>query len=284
MQPFYNDHTAYGAIVALMFPVTLYFSFGKGVCNKWLRLFFILMSVSLLLALILSYARAAWLSVIVAFAVYIIVRLNIRFTTFAVSAVLLGLLLFLGWQPLMQQLEKNAQDSSGNILEHITSMSNISTDASNVERLNRWSCALRMWKESPITGFGPGTYQFQYASYQKSYQKTWISTDFGTLGNAHSEYLGPLSEMGVLGTLSVMLIFGMTMYCGFSTYRRMKKNKEGKLALWLTISLITYYVHGFMNNFLDTDKLSVPFWAFTAAIVSLNILSKKKLKTLKKMA
>jgi hypothetical protein len=29
--------------------------------------------------------------------------------------------------------------------------------------------------------------------------------------------------------------------------------------------------HGFLNNFLDTDKLSVPFWGFTAIIVALDV-------------
>jgi hypothetical protein len=33
------------------------------------------------------------------------------------------------------------------------------------------------------------------------------------------------------------------------------------------LGLVTYYLHGGLNNFLDTDKASVPFWAFTAIIV-----------------
>ncbi len=35
------------------------------------------------------------------------------------------------------------------------------------------------------------------------------------------------------------------------------------------LGLITYFAHGFLNNFLDTDKLSVPFWGFIAIIVAL---------------
>ena len=46
-------------------------------------------------------------------------------------------------------------------------------------------------------------------------------------------------------------------------------------ALAFTLSLLTYYVHGVFNNFLDTDKLSVPFWAFTAVVVALDLYSKK---------
>ncbi len=38
-----------------------------------------------------------------------------------------------------------------------------------------------------------------------------------------------------------------------------------------TLGLITYISHGFLNNFLDTDKLSVPFWGFVAIIVALDV-------------
>jgi len=41
------------------------------------------------------------------------------------------------------------------------------------------------------------------------------------------------------------------------------------------LGLVTYYVHGVMNNFLDTDKASVPFWGFTAVIVVLDLYSRK---------
>jgi hypothetical protein len=34
-------------------------------------------------------------------------------------------------------------------------------------------------------------------------------------------------------------------------------------------------VHGFLNNFLDTDKLSVPFWGFTAMIVAIDLHSRR---------
>lgn len=278
MQPFYNDHTAYGAIVALFLPVSFYYAFASKeiIGGKGFRIFFIIMSIALLTALILSYARAAWLSVVVAGVVFVIVKLRIKLKQLLITALIGGVLLAVGWDVILQQMSQNSQDSSGKIMEHITSMSNISTDASNVERINRWSCALRMFKEEPVFGFGAGTYQFKYAAYQKSWQTSWISTDFGDLGNAHSEYLGPLAEMGIMGTISVVLIFGTTVYIGIRTYRRAADKHIANLALCLTISMITYYTHGFMNNFLDTDKLAVPFWAFTAAIAALDIMTRNK--------
>jgi len=58
----------------------------------------------------------------------------------------------------------------------------------------------------------------------------------------------------------------------FSTKRR----KVRILAITLLIALITYYSHGIMNNFLDTDKLSSLFWGFTAMIVSLDVYHNKR--------
>ena len=52
-------------------------------------------------------------------------------------------------------------------------------------------------------------------------------------------------------------------------------NKEIKiLSLTLLLGLVTYFVHGVLNNFLDTDKASVPFWGFIAMIVVLDVYYK----------
>ncbi len=56
-------------------------------------------------------------------------------------------------------------------------MTNISSDASNLERINRWDCAISMFKERPFFGYGPGTYMFQYAKYQLKKNRTIISTN-----------------------------------------------------------------------------------------------------------
>ena len=103
-------------------------------------------------------------------------------------------------------MEQNRQNSSATLAEHVKSISNITTDDSNLERLNRWNAALRMFREKPVFGWGPGTYMFKYAPYQRSTDKTAISTDFGDLGNAHSEYIGPLAESGYLDRFPLLLI------------------------------------------------------------------------------
>lgn len=76
--------------------------------------------------------------------------------------------------------------------------------------------------------------------------------------------------MGLIGMLIVLLLFSVIIYTGLKVYKN--GNKEVKfLSLMSTLGLITYISHGFLNNFLDTDKLSVPFWGFVAIIVALDV-------------
>jgi len=173
------------------------------------------------------------------------------------------------------KMEKNKQDSSDNFVEHVQSMSNIATDASNLERINRWNSAIRLFAEKPIFGWGPGSYQFVYAPFQSVEEKTIISTNVGNKGTAHSEYLLILSEEGMLGLLSLLAIFISIVTTALRVNKKSNNETAKKYAVLLFLGLITYMAHAFFNNFLDTDKAAVPFWAFSAAIVSLDIFSKK---------
>jgi O-antigen ligase len=133
-----------------------------------------------------------------------------------------------------------------------------------------------MFKEKPIFGWGPGTYSFKYAPFQFSYEKTIISTNSGDRGNAHSEYIGPLAESGVLGSLSFVTIIITIFITGIKLYDKLKEKNEKIMLVSLLAGLVTYFIHGGLNNFLDTDKASVPFWGFIAGIVALDIYQKRK--------
>ena len=68
----------------------------------------------------------------------------------------------------------------------------------------------------------------------------------------------------------------LTFYTGLRVYKRSRDKEIKLLSLVVLLGLTTYYVHGLMNNFLDTDKSSVPFWAFTAMIVAMDIFHTDK--------
>jgi O-antigen ligase len=269
MTPYYNDHTAYGAALAVYIVLCAAYMFMPNI-SKIKKLGIIATFCLLLLAIVLSFCRASWISLIAALGVLACVRLKIKFKYIAAVIVVLAGLFFTFQHQIFYSLSKNDQDASGDVVENIQSMTNISTDASNLERINRWNSAIRMFKDRPLFGWGPGTYQFLYAPYQESKNKTIISTNSGDMGNAHSEYIGTLAEQGIPGSLIVVSIVVVFMYCGLMTYRR-AKNKESKiLVLAATLALFGYYVHGTLNNFLDTDKLAVPIWSCMAIITAID--------------
>ncbi|VAW20883.1 O-antigen polymerase [hydrothermal vent metagenome] len=270
VNPFYNDHTSYGAILAMYIPFLLGMSFG-GNRNKTLKLVSLLVLLILFVAVVLSYSRAAWVSMVAGLMVWGIIKLKIRFRTLFATVVTLLAFFFVFENQLVMYLERNSKESSANMMEHISSISNITTDASNLERINRWNCAIRMFRVKPLFGYGPGTYMFKYGPFQINNERTIISTNAGDGGNAHSEYLGPLAESGVLGMLTFLLLIAVVIYTGINTYTRTEDKRLKTIVLAALIGLITYYIHGLMNNFLDTDKASVPFWGFTAIIVAIDL-------------
>jgi len=276
VSPFYNDHTSYGAVLAMYLPFLAMFVFS-GCYSKKTRIISGVFFGIIFMGFVLSYSRAAWVSMIVALAVYAVIKLKIRFKTLLMTSVSIIVLFLLFQNQIFMKLEQNTEQSSADFMTHISSISNITTDASNLERLNRWSCALRMFADRPVFGFGPGTYMFKYAPYQLTRDRTIISTNSADGGNAHSEYLGPLSESGVLGLVTFVVLLSFVIYTAIQTYMRLTEKRLKGFVLAALIGLVTYYIHGFLNNFLDTDKLSVPFWGFTAMIVAIDLYSRKNL-------
>ena len=269
MFPLFKEHTSYGAVLALFYPAAIYLAFRK---TSWvLKAISSLLLVILTVALVLSYTRAAWLSLVGAGLVYLIYLFRMSKSLVWTLVGIVCIITALNFSMISSKFERNTTDSSDDLNEHVASVTNVSTDASNLERINRWKCALRMFQERPLLGHGPGTYMFLYAPYQKPSEKTIISTNGGNRGNAHSEYLGPLAESGILGLATFLGLIISVVVVSIKTYQRIGEPRVKGILRLAFLGLITYYLHGFLNNFLDMDKASAPFWGFTAIIASLSI-------------
>jgi putative inorganic carbon (HCO3(-)) transporter len=143
MNPFYRDHTSYGAILAMLF-----FAMGGLVLSKKRDFLYQLIVwgtwIVITLALVLSYTRAAWISVLVSVGVLVLVMLRIK-----LRYILLAGLISFGYLTgqrvvIIHKMQKNRQVSSATLSEHVKSISNITTDESNLERINRWNSAFRI--------------------------------------------------------------------------------------------------------------------------------------------
>lgn len=284
MEPIFKDHTIYGAAVAInvFFILGLIF-YKKHSIHKSLVLLF-LFTITMI-GLYFSYTRGAWLSVVFAVGIGAFIHYKVKFKYLLTLGVIVGSIALISWDQIQMRLDKNKHEhTTTNFDERISSAANISSDASNLERLNRWSAAWEMFKTKPVFGFGPATYAFEYAPYQDPKKLTIISTNFGDAGNAHSEYLGPLAEMGIFGILSVLIFVATLFYCGITFIIELKKDTvlHDKqlyiLMFFIILALSTYFFHGLLNNYLDTDKIAVPIYAASAMIIAQQI----RLHSLKK--
>ena len=64
---------------------------------------------------------------------------------------------------------------------------------------------------------------------------------------------------------------------GFRTYRALREQHRWR-SLWVLsiyLGLMTYFIHGVLNNYLDTDKASAPFWGFLAILVAVDLKLRK---------
>lgn len=274
VRPFFNDHTHYGAVLALISPFFLVMALNRSL-GVWMRRLALLLFLVFAIGILFSYSRAAWLSLIIALGSVLILVWRIGFRTILAGLVLMVTSLFVFQTEIVMHLQRNTQESSADFSEHARSISNISSDASNLERINRWRSAIRMFEERPVLGWGPGTYQFVYAPFQRSEDYTIITTHFGDLGNAHSEYLGPLSESGLPGMILFLSLALAALATGVRLYKKADNHDVRMISLGITLGLITYFTHGFLNNFLDTDEASVLFWGMMAALVAMDARQKK---------
>lgn len=284
-RPFFSDHNIYAVIIAFFIPTTVIYAL-KGRTLKigiFKGIGFYFFAFVFLVGVVASYTRAAWVSLGVALMMYafVLLKLKLRHLLFAASLVV-GFIAF-SWNDIMLYMSKNKVESDSDLDAHIQSIYNVTTDDSNTERLNRWSAAVRMFIEKPVFGFGPNTYQFKYAPFQLAKEKTEISTNLGDLGNAHSEFIGPLAEQGFLGSLLVILLMLFAIRTSMNLFYNPATQRVKYLALMAMLSFITYYSHGLLNNYLDVDKANICFWATMAILTALSVYHSPKSAKLRRL-
>lgn len=141
---------------------------------------------------------------------------------------------------------------------------------SNLERVNRWYAGWKMFRTHPLTGVGFGTYLTHY----RDYRRVPLGTDQSaiTMG-VHSEYLKVLAETGLLGAASAGLVLLCVALLAWHAIRGSQPGLRRGLAVGSAGGLLTYLIHGVVNNYLLYDKGSVPVWTCIGtlgAIVTLN--------------
>lgn len=272
-KPYYNDHTLYGACLAFVIPLlVLLFVHRKRLGWKSWQIWVLgFTTILVIISEALALSRAAILSVVVAIVFALLLRVKMNFAVMLSGLFILAMTAVTLRGPIYEYLEQNeAVSNDGEIGNHLSSVTNIQTDASNLERVNRWICAIRMFEEKPLVGFGPGTYQFEYNKFQTIEHKTYISTNTGDKGNAHSEFLTYLSENGIFGIIIFLFTVFGAVYFGMQNHEQLKDPLLRVINLGVLLGLITYFFHGIFNAFMDQSKMAFLYFTALGTIVWIN--------------
>ncbi len=266
--PFYKDNTIFGATAAILAAYWSGYSFVRQLPTT--RILSVIAGTIFLLATILSSSRAAILSIMFFLLVFILLLAQVKLKYIVIAACLTLIPAIAFRQKVVELLREDrylSHNPGSTYFEQLKSSGNISSDISNMERLNRWAAGLGMFADKPLTGFGPGTYQFTYIPFQKDKFKNNLTVKdpwhipVNSGGTAHSEYILALSEMGVFGITALLIFIGRLWAVGFTNIR----NNQRRLIIIIAFgALSTFFFHAFFNNFLNTAKFAFLFWSLAA--------------------
>lgn len=124
-------------------------------------------------------------------------------------------------------------------------------------RFELWGAALRMALDYPLLGVGPDNFRWQYGRYAQ--MDKW-NTDI----HANNLYLEWLADSGFVGFAAFLWLIGtLLIYIIKRVWR-----SDDILALGLLASLITWFVHGLFDSFIEFTPTYVAFWLITGLALS----------------
>jgi putative inorganic carbon (hco3(-)) transporter len=272
--PFYIEHAVYGACLAFVMPyLFLKLYHAKVFAHRGFGVLLLLgINILFLFAQFAASSRAAWLGLVVAIAFSVLLQFRISFYTFLFLCFAgMGISFFFQDDIYLALQGNEAESRTEKIDEQLASVANVKTDVSNLERVNRWACALEMAEKRPVLGWGPGNYEGNYGGFQHWFNLTRISTHSGNRGNAHSEYLMVFAETGFLGLIPFLLIIFSAIFTGMKVVYKTENPKLRIFAISALLGLISYFVLGIFNSFLDQDEAAVWVWGAMAMLVQLSV-------------
>ncbi len=256
--PFFNEHGSYGVYMAFLFSFSLaFYLYGTTKLQKHLGL---ILTFLFFAAVILSFAKAAWISVLIVFIVLPAIDRRkfdgLRGITICVVLVI-GLGIFL-------ILFLSAEGYRLGILKFLFSLEY----AANQERVNRVATAINMFKDNPIFGVGIRSYIFEYDKYKTIIFPT-IHSEFERM-SSHNQYLDILANRGIVGFILFFALITTFLRSGLKGFRTCS-NRWKPLILGALLGNITYFIHWLFNT-LWVGKLEALFW-LCFAIVAFGISS-----------
>lgn len=197
----FGGHPMYlAAILAMVIPVIMVVVLDKNFSNR-LRIICVVIFPFLLAGAVASRSRGLWLTLLLVLPFvsykYLFENKKVLLVAFGVVLVLLGIF----W-------------NSPKLQNRVVSITNVTTDKSNIGRLSVWESSINMIKDHPITGVGLRQFKEQY------YKKYDLKRVKFYLPHSHNNFLQIFAEAGIIGFLGFLTFTLFVLWDNFTDWIR----------------------------------------------------------------
>lgn len=236
----FGNPNIFAEYLIMLIPISLSsFWFSKRIHKKAL---FLITSLVLVLALVLTMSRGGWIGF--AFGIFVFILLvEKRLLLLAIPAAIGGLFIL--------------PDA---ILNRLMSILNFA-DSSNDYRIRMWKFTLEVIRDNWLVGVGFGHLPFREAFGR--YTRTMVTY------HAHNTYLETMAEMGILGFI-VFISFLFVLF-KYTIKKLIKGNDEYTKIITAGIlsGLAAVLVQGLVENILYMPKIIISFWILVGLLITL---------------
>jgi putative inorganic carbon (HCO3(-)) transporter len=239
-----------GIFLAMLLPV----AFAKLVSRRPLtsRVLAANLVVVLLLGLLATFTRAAWIGGVVGVVIVLVLRrgrLHVWPLVISASVLVIGFALLAA---IAVARPSNGGNGIGQaLIARIASIADLKSGTQN-ERIRTWGDTLPLIASRPILGYGPDTFGLVYPQFQT------INQRFVLWDKPHQDALGVAASQGIIGLVAyiwILVAFVRAFWKG-----RYKRGAVALFAGWVA------YVVSIQADF-SWIPTSVPFWLFAAAAI-----------------
>jgi O-antigen ligase len=272
----YYNHVDYSTVISMFFPVLcMAYPLTKGK-PWWLRLTLVLIILFFLPAIYTTYARAAMIAIVFAFALYAAIRMRLANFIMPVFYGFIALVMvymvrdnkYIDFRP---NYEETYMHNS--FTDHMIATFR-GQDMSSMERIYRWIAAVRMSQDRPITGYGPNSFYYNYKPYAVALFRTYVSRN-EERSTTHNYFLYMLVEQG----WPAMILYAILVMVVIAQAQKIYHRFDDRFYKYCTMAAIMLFGAAFINNFfselIETHKVGALFYLSIALLIILDRKSRQ---------
>lgn len=225
-------------------------------------------SIATTTALVLTFARGAWLALGAALVLLgVLLRNKIIFVSLAIIVCLA--LILVAFYP---------ETEAGGLVRSIVHPLDASSARfykSNLQRYWMWRSALRIFPDYPITGVGQRNFSKVYPDYvPKALRDSRFLRDDGRVytgfAHAHNLYLNLLVTQGLLGLTCFLWLVITAMRLAYQSYRRQEDAFLKNVSLAILAAIVAFLALGvFDENFRDSEGI-IQIWFLMGLVFAIH--------------